>query len=59
MEQKTPRQKSHGKDQKRADRLKAALKANMAKRKAQTKGRTGADLSREMGRDTVSDKDKG
>jgi len=43
MEHIKPRQKSpekgRTKDQDRKDRLKAALKANMAKRKAQTKGR--------------------
>ena len=45
MAQKTPSQKSGNTGDSREDRLKAALKANLARRKAQAKARKGAEGS--------------
>ncbi|SFS15137.1 hypothetical protein [Yoonia litorea] len=41
MSEKDPKQKAKKPSQSREDRLKAALKANMAKRKAQARARAG------------------
>ena len=43
----------------REERLKAALKANMARRKAQAKARASGDTDGENGRSESSDKDEG
>lgn len=52
MEQKTPGKKQPKNATSREDRLKAALKANMARRKAQARARATVD-------DTQDSKDKG
>jgi hypothetical protein len=47
MEQKTPGKKQPKKPTSREDRLKAALKANMGRRKAQARARSAADQKNE------------
>jgi len=57
MTNKTTPDKPAKKGQSREDRLKSALKANLARRKAQRRGRgAGAD---EAGKPETGDKDKG
>ncbi|MDQ7071705.1 MAG: hypothetical protein Q9M48_13390 [Rhodobacterales bacterium] len=43
-----------GKDQNRKDRLKAALKANMAKRKSQTRGRAAENAGTTGAAETIA-----
>jgi hypothetical protein len=59
MQQKTPKTQGNKTPNARDARLKAALKANMAKRKAQAKGRAANQSGDDVAGDGTSKEDKG